>query len=363
MALLSSLTTGLGTGAGEMPPADVIVVGAGIVGLATAAELARRSVDVLLLERFRLGNERGSSRGTSRFRQLAPHPTSEFVDMGISARRMWGEIEDRSPSALLRRTGNISFGDPPQLEALSAVLRDHDAPCELVRGSTAMQRWPYLRVSPDTTVAYQPDGEVIDVVGAILALAEAARGAGARIVEHCPVTSIDAGHDGVTVGTSTGRLHARRVVITTGPWANQLLSLAAIEIPVWVTTQTIAYFRVDGFVPPTVTEWRDREPYALPDPVHGLKVAEHARGPDGDPDSPQPPDTEAVSRITHWVRGLFPALDPTPHHTEACLYTNAPDDRFILERRGDIVIGSACSGQGFQFAPLVGSRLADLACA
>jgi sarcosine oxidase len=43
------------------------------------------------------------------------------------------------------------------------------------------------------------------------------------------------------------------------------------------------------------------------------------------------------------------------------LYTNAPGDHFIMERRGPIVIGSACSGHGFKFAPLVGERLADLA--
>jgi monomeric sarcosine oxidase len=351
------------SGAGETPSADVIVVGAGIVGLATAVGLARRSMDVVVLERFRVGNDRGSSRGTSRFRQLAPHPTAEFVDMGISARRLWGEVEDRCSNSLFRQTGNISLGDPRQLEALSAALHDHAAPCELVRGSAAMDRWPFLRVSPDAIVAYQPDGEVIDVVGAVLAMAGAARAAGARIVEQCRVTSLDAGHDGVTVGTSTERLHARRVVITAGPWANELLSLVGIEIPVSVSTQTVAYFRVDGFAPPTVTDWRDREPYALPDPVHGLKVAEHGRGPDGDPDSPQPPDTESVHRVTRWVHGLFPGVEPTPHHTEVCFYTNAPDDRFILERRGDIVMGSACSGQGFQFAPLAGHRLAELACA
>ena len=46
---------------------------------------------------------------------------------------------------------------------------------------------------------------------------------------------------------------------------------------------------------------------------------------------------------------------------ETCLYTTTPDERFILERRGRIVIGSACSGHGFKFAPAVGKRLADLA--
>ncbi len=46
---------------------------------------------------------------------------------------------------------------------------------------------------------------------------------------------------------------------------------------------------------------------------------------------------------------------------ETCFYTNTDDERFILERRGDVVIGSACSGHAFKFAPAVGERLAALA--
>ena len=43
------------------------------------------------------------------------------------------------------------------------------------------------------------------------------------------------------------------------------------------------------------------------------------------------------------------------------MYTNTPDEQFILERRGRIVVGSACNGQGFQFAPETGEQLARLA--
>ena len=46
---------------------------------------------------------------------------------------------------------------------------------------------------------------------------------------------------------------------------------------------------------------------------------------------------------------------------ETCLYTNTADEEFVLERRGRIVVGSACSGHGFKFAPIVGRTLAALA--
>ena len=51
---------------------------------------------------------------------------------------------------------------------------------------------------------------------------------------------------------------------------------------------------------------------------------------------------------------------PEPVKVETCFYTNTDDDRFILERHDTIVVGSACSGHSFKFAPAVGKRLAGL---
>jgi sarcosine oxidase len=75
------------------------------------------------------------------------------------------------------------------------------------------------------------------------------------------------------------------------------------------------------------------------------------------------PDPELVARIADWVVRTHLDTDPEPVETETCLYTNTNDERFILERHGRIVVGSACSGHGFKFAPVVGARLAELAAA
>jgi Glycine/D-amino acid oxidases (deaminating) len=73
------------------------------------------------------------------------------------------------------------------------------------------------------------------------------------------------------------------------------------------------------------------------------------------------PDPAIVERIASWVRERFPDVDPEPVEAQACLYTTTPDQSFILERRDRVVVGSACSGHGFKFAPAVGRRLAALA--
>jgi sarcosine oxidase len=100
--------------------------------------------------------------------------------------------------------------------------------------------------------------------------------------------------------------------------------------------------------------------YSLHDPVHGLKAGAHHAGAEADPDTEAPPDPAIVERNASWVRDRFPEVDPDPVEAQSCLYTTTSDEHFVLERRGRVVVGSACSGHGFKFAPAVGRRLADL---
>ncbi len=87
----------------------------------------------------------------------------------------------------------------------------------------------------------------------------------------------------------------------------------------------------------------------------------HHGGPEVDPNVVGPPDLAAVARVSQWVRDRLPDVDPEPIGAETCLYTSTADGSFVLERRGRVVVGSACSGHGFKFAPVVGRRLAALA--
>ena len=149
--------------------------------------------------------------------------------------------------------------------------------------------------------------------------------------------------------------------MTAGPWVTTLVP----DLPVRVTRETIAYFAHDGAPLPSVVELDDETRryamYALHDPVYGLKAGAHHAGPVADPDGEEAPDPELVERIAGWVRARFPGAGRRPVAADTCLYTSTEDESFVLERSGRVVIGSACSGHGFKFAPAVGRRLADLA--
>ena len=64
-----------------------------------------------------------------------------------------------------------------------------------------------------------------------------------------------------------------------------------------------------------------------------------------------------MTRTTAGLARRASAKDPGT----ANFYTTTADERFVLERHGRIVVGSACSGHGFKFAPAIGERLAALA--
>ena len=97
-------------------------------------------------------------------------------------------------------------------------------------------------------------------------------------------------------------------------------------------------------------------------PRHGLKAALHARGRARRPGSARRrPSPGAVDRLAAWVDATYPRLKVRSGGAETCLYTNTPDERFVVERHGRIVVAAACNGQGFQLAPETGRRVAALA--
>jgi sarcosine oxidase len=97
--------------------------------------------------------------------------------------------------------------------------------------------------------------------------------------------------------------------------------------------------------------------------TEAIKVGAGVPGHTVDPAlGPFPPDAERLERDRAFVRRRLPAFDPEPVETETCLYTMTPDEDFVLERVGPVVVCSPCSGHGFKFAPLLGELVAGLAC-
>jgi sarcosine oxidase len=322
--------------------ADVAVVGAGLSGVAAAWALNRHGHEAVVYEQFELGHTRGSSHGATRIFRLA-YPEAKWVRFAQEALEGWRELERESREELLLLNGLLEVYWPGVVSS-EAALKECGAECEILTHDEAEARFG-ISTASDADVLFQPDAGVVYADRALRAFAH-----GLTIREGHRVESLD-------------DLDEPVVVVTAGPWARRLLAAAGIDLPVVETRETVAYFRLDGPVPSVIAEvvTRGHGFYALSDPEYGLKVGSHMRGKPSDPDEEQGADRDLVREIAEWTAERFPRADPEPVHAESCFYTTTDDERFILERHGRIVVGSACSGHGFKFGPATGKRLAELA--
>jgi sarcosine oxidase len=347
---------------------DVLVVGAGLMGSATARSVARRGATVAVLEQFAPHHTMGSSHGSARIVRRA-YGDPLYTRLTGRAFELWRELELTNDVPLLRRLGGLDFGRRRDVETLAEQLTGAGVPHEVLDPTQAERRWPGMRFSGP--VVFHEQAGTVDAERAVDAFLADAQRHGAEVRFESPVQSIDVrGEQLVEVGTGGGAITARRVVLAPGAWLAQLAG-GLVPLPeLAVTQQQIAHFpRLDPSAPPWPSVIHHDQPpiYHLAGGRDGTAADDRkiARHDGGTVTTDVPRDrsltSSATAELVEYVRRWLPGLDPTPRHEATCLYTSTPSEDFVLDRVGPLVICSACSGHGAKFAPLVGELVADLA--
>src|SRR6266536_3464456 len=128
---------------------DVIVLGIGGMGSATAYHLARRGKKVLGLERYDIPNSMGSSYGVTRIIRLAYYEHPSYVPLLRRAYELWRELEQGFGEQLLYITGSIDAG-PPGSQCLEGSRRScemHQLPHEMMSADEVNDRYPGYKLS------------------------------------------------------------------------------------------------------------------------------------------------------------------------------------------------------------------------
>ncbi len=336
---------------------DVVVVGAGLLGLASARALARRGHEVILLEQAEIGHEASGSKGSCRIFRLG-YDDAGWVSMAMRARAPWAELEDECGRRLLHPTPHLTFGE--QLDEVRDAMREAGTPHELLPAAEVAARFPGIAIGGPALL--EPESCVISADAALQALAAAVPGIRAGVT----VTAIADDGRGVTVRTTSGQVSARAAVVCAGPWTTELLAGSGIAVPSTATMEQVGYLPTAGAPDPALPIFICHGPpeaYGLPVPGAELyKIGFHHSGPVTEPGAQeQGPDSDLTERLTGLARRYLPGLAADLARTERCVYDNSPDEDFIVDRVGRIVIGSGTSGHGFKFGPLLGEWLADLA--
>ncbi len=339
---------------------EFVIVGAGLLGLATAAALTRRGRQVTVLEQATAGHPGAGSKGSCRIFRLG-YPDPQYVALARRARAFWTELEQAQHIQLLTPAPQLTFGTG--LNDVHQAMRAVGARCELLTAAEVARRFPAVSVPGE--VLHEPESSVLNASAALGSLAAMLPG----LREHTRVTAIRDDGRRVTVSAGQGRFDCRAVVVCAGPWTARLLGPAGIVLPAAATQEQVAYLDVPAGpgappeLPILIEHGGGHAFYGLPVPgTSRYKTGLHHGGPATDPsDQPQDQDPGLARQLAGFSRRYLPGLPASPVCYERCIYDNSPDEDFIVGRIGNVIIGSGTSGHGFKFGPLLGDWLASLA--
>ncbi|MHA7179613.1 FAD-dependent oxidoreductase [Arthrobacter sp. MDB2-24] len=353
---------------------DFVVVGAGLAGAATAWQLAARGHSVTILERDVPATSRGSSHGSARiFRYAYPDPF--YTRAVVESKTLWDELERVSGKQLITPTGAVDYGSGRHPEQLAGILAGAGVDHELLSAGEARSRWPSIAF--DTPVLWHPGAGVMDAETSVTAMVDLAVEHGADLRTGWTVTGVEREGHAYRVLSDTGMsVVAGNVVVAAGGWLPDLLGSLPLpagflaDLPEIAVRQEQAFhfrYRDDGPWPTFIHKAADMQVYGLPGGrdagFSGQKVAEFNGGKVLPSAARQDGVVDPANRlrVVEYVRRYLPGLDPEPYAETTCLFTNTPDEDFIIDRVDGLTVLSPCSGHGAKFAPLIGQWAADLA--
>jgi sarcosine oxidase len=352
---------------------DTAVIGLGGMGSAALYHLARRGIPVVGFDQFTPPHDRGSSHGGTRIIRLAYYEDPSYVPLLRRAFELWRELEVLTGRDLLRITGSldISTMEGGIFPRSLASCKLHALPHEVLNAADLARRYPGYRFPEEYLAVYQPDGGILDPEGCVAAHLAAAMQAGATTHLDERVLAVQPGAQHTVVRTTEGEYVAERVVLAAGPWTRELVprlrTLAVPERQVvgWFEPPDATVFAAERF-PVFNAQVDEGHYYGFPDDGEGgVKVGRyHHLDERVDPstyDRTIHPRDETVLRA--FVERYLPAAAGRMVRAETCLFTNSPDEHFIIDRLDDAprtVVAAGFSGHGFKFCSVVGEILADL---
>lgn len=354
---------------------DVVVVGAGAMGSATAWWLAKQGRSVVLLEQFARGHVNGSSHGQTRiFRVSYRDPL--YTSLAAASIPLWRELESDSGMELLEQSGQLDHGYAGAVDEVEMSLRTAGYSYDRLDPMAAHERWPALNF--DTTVIYSPDGGRVFADRTLQAATSVAERLGAQVHFDTPVLSIEPHGKGAAVVTDSGTWIADSVVVSAGGWLSELVGpdtpwAPSVSLPnLEVTEQQPVHFaiRPGMHFPSYIHHVPDDIPgaslrfgaYGLESPGEGVKLGlETNVRVDSLAERDLSIDPAALDDAIEYAQQWLPGADTSQVTAVSCLFTMTPDAHFILDRSGPIVVCSPCSGHGFKFTPAIGKITAELA--
>ncbi len=354
---------------------DVAVLGLGATGSAAAYHLAKTGKTILAIDKFTPLHPFGSSHGESRIIREAYFESPIYVPLVQQAYQLWHALERESGKKLLLKTGGLMLGnaDTAVVKGAKSSADTHHLKYEYLDHTEISQRFPGFKPTPDTVGVFEKNAGILFPEACIKTHLELAKERGVTFQYNEAVAHITGKGDEVEIITDKGRYTAGKVVVSVGSWLGELMP--ELQLPLSIRRQVLHWFNSENdltkprFLPENfpIYIWEyapNRMFYGFPDLGEGIKIAFHHGGELTTPDGIDRTVSKEEIRQMEELTKRYLNINPTYHHSAVCMYTNTPDEDFIIDyhpAHKNIIIASPCSGHGFKFSSAVGKILCNMA--
>lgn len=349
--------------------ADVLIVGAGIVGLSTAYWLVKAGHSVTIVEQGPIPNPVAASADHHRLIRYAYDQaegyTARIAEAFAAWRDMWADLP-REDAHYYAETGMlcVSQHEGDYTDRSMAVMERLGIPFERIEGVDIARRFPFLEPA-NYAYATMSEGGALMAARIMVDLADWLRRAGVQVLEHMPVTAVDADAGAVTL--ADGRtLSADQVIVSAGIVTAKLLPDMALPLIAHRTVIVYAdppedLMEVYADAPCWNALGGDVDLWGVPS-IAGLpmKLGNGNMGfQDPDAQNRMMSEAELKRMLSDYALRFKGAERFRIRWHQANYWTLAPEAEFHLAEMGRVLAVSACSGHGFKFGALSGRDVAE----
>lgn len=353
---------------------DVIVIGAGSMGMAAGYFLSKSGKKTLLIDSFNPPHNKGSHHGETRIIRHAYGEGEKYVPLALKAQELWYDLEKLTGKQLFLQTGVLNMGDEKTdfIQNIISSSKNYSLPLEILDSSEVSKRWPGITLPKEFIGCFEPTSGVLKCEECIEAYQELAEQNGATLVTNSKVKDLSVHGNKVTVQTDNQTFTADSLVVSAGAWSGSLLSKLDLNLPLTPVRKTFAWFDADE----DLYNDKDFPAFSFESPQGlfygfpsidgaGLKVGRHDGGVAINPDetiSEFSEQEQDATDIKQFLQSYMPSTNQMKFG-KTCMYTLTPDEDFIIDlhpKYSNVAIASGFSGHGFKFSSIVGKILSDL---
>ena len=337
---------------------DLIVVGGGAMGMATAYYAMQKGAEVLVIDRFDYflpdsGRLKSNSVGATRqFR--VQYSEAYMANLAVQSIPHWKALSEVAGTPLVSDVGSLWFGNlesggsEGQIRQAMHTMNDLGIPYEALTAQQIEARFAFSGLPTHWGGFFQKDGGSINIPATFTVFYQKCIASGkVTFIKNAPVEAINNNKNGVAVITTQGTYEGQKAVLTVGPYTNDLIQSLGFQLDIEIWQMVSCYFKKKQEIV-NVPSWFAFAEGTTEDPgfYYGFEevgfknmgyirvapaFASHTMS---DPKQrTTQPNQRDIELTENWVKNYMPALEPNAHFKTSCMAAlpKAGDKKMFLD--------------------------------